>query len=96
MSEEISIHVTIASRKYPLTVATKDQELVVKVASNLDKAVKKLQSSYAIQDRQDLMAMAALQVASKSEVSAKQNSSNSDLDITSKLQLLLDRSEQLV
>ena len=96
MSEEISIHVTIASRKYPLTVATKDQDLVKKVASDLDSAVKTLQSNYAIQDRQDLMAMAALQVASKFAVSATKTPSNSDSDITSELQLLLDKSEKLV
>ncbi|MFK7757199.1 MAG: cell division protein ZapA [Flavobacteriales bacterium] len=96
MSEEVSIHVTIATRKYPLTVAKKDQELVLKVASDIDNAVKALQSSYAIQDRQDLMAMAALQVATKAAVGTKPNSSDSDSNVTKELQILLEKSEGLV
>lgn len=96
MSEEVSIHVTIGSRKYPLTVAKKDQELVEKIASDLETAVKTLQASYAIQDRQDLMAMAALQVATKAAVASKNTSSDSDAKITNELQLLFDKSESLV
>jgi len=51
MSESISIKVTIAGRKYPLSVSTKDEALIQEIAKDLDKTVETLQSSYSVIDK---------------------------------------------
>ena len=97
MSEDISIKVSIGGRKYPLTVAVKDEAMVQKIAADLDKTITSLKENYAVQDKQDLMAMAALQGAVKQ--TAKNSSSvesNLDSDLLSSLERLVNKSEALV
>ena len=60
---ELSIKVSIAGRVYPLTISAADEEIVRKAAKRVDDQIKQLQSAYAVKDRQDLFAMAALQSA---------------------------------
>jgi len=60
---ELSIKVSIAGRVYPLTISASDEEIVRKAAKRVDDQIKQLQSAYAVKDRQDLFAMAALQSA---------------------------------
>jgi cell division protein ZapA (FtsZ GTPase activity inhibitor) len=60
--EEVSIKVTVAGRTYPLTI-DKQQEVVIRDAERrLGESVDVFQKSYAVKDKQDLLAMAALQV----------------------------------
>lgn len=60
--EEVSIKVTIGGRTYPLTI-DKQQEVVIRDAERrLGESVDVFQKSYAVKDKQDLLAMAALQV----------------------------------
>ena len=97
MSEDISISVTIGGRKYPLTVAVKDQEMVKSIAEDLNNTVSSLKESYAVQDRQDLLAMAALQVAVKQAASKKAKPSTTDnSDIIVDIERLFAKSESLV
>lgn len=97
MSDDISINVSIGGRKYPLTVASKDEAMVKNIAADLDKTITSLKENYAVQDRQDLLAMAALQVAVKQ---ASKNSSPAessvDSDLQSSLERLLNKSEGLI
>lgn len=97
MSDDISINVSIGGRKYPLTVASKDEAMVKNIAADLDKTITSLKENYAVQDRQDLLAMAALQVAVKQ---ASKNSSPAELsvdsDLQSSLERLLKKSEGLI
>ena len=97
MSESISIKVTIAGRKYPLSVSTKDEALIQEIAKDLDKTVETLQSSYSVNDKQDLMAMAALQVATKQAINQNNSASNSESnsEIIDDLKALLERSNHL-
>lgn len=67
---KLSIKVVVAGRTYPLTVNESEQEKVMKAAEDINKAIKLLQDNYAVKDMQDLLAMTALQLASKSENSA--------------------------
>lgn len=71
---EMSIKVTIAGRIYPITVKADEEEKVRDAAKRVDENLKLLQSSYAVKDKQDLLAMTALQMATKSsENNAKQD-----------------------
>ena len=65
MSTGQSIKVSIAGRNYPLTVSAEEEEYIRKAASTINDIVLNFQENYAVKDKQDLLAMAALQVASK-------------------------------
>ena len=64
MSEH-SIKVTIGGRIYPITVKSEEEEVVRKAADQVDKNIKHLQQNYAVKDKQDLLAMTALEMATK-------------------------------
>jgi cell division protein ZapA len=64
MSEK-SIKVTIAGRIYPISVKPEEEEMVRAAAKNVDDSVKLLLENYAVKDKQDLLAMTALQIATK-------------------------------
>lgn len=61
---ESSIQVTIAGRTYPLTVADGEAGSVRDAAGKIDELVQRFQRDYGVSDRQDLLAMAALQLLS--------------------------------
>ncbi len=67
---ESSIQVTIAGRTYPLTVADGEAARVREAAGRIDELVQRFQRDYGVSDRQDLMAMAALQLLSEPTTSA--------------------------
>jgi len=98
MSESISIKVSIGGRKYPLSVAKKDENLVQEIANDLDKTLETLQNNYSVTDKQDLIAMAALQTSTKRALNHtnKSNSTEPDQSLIEDLQALLDRSNHLV
>ncbi len=62
---KLSLKVVVAGRTYPLSVSEDEVEKVKKAASDINKAIKTLQESYAVKDVQDLLAMTALQLAVK-------------------------------
>jgi len=68
---ELSIKVSIAGRTYPLTIKRDEEELIRKAAKNVDDNVRTLQQTYAVKDKQDLLAMAALQMATNALKSSK-------------------------
>ena len=63
---KLSIKVIVAGRTYPLTVSEGEEAKVLKAAEDINKAIKLLQDNYAVKDMQDLLAMTALQLATKS------------------------------
>lgn len=62
---ESSIQVTIAGRTYPLTVAEGEAARVREAAGKIDELVQRFQKDYGVSDKQDLIAMAALQLMSQ-------------------------------
>ncbi len=62
---ELSIKVTIAGRIYPITAKAEEEEKVRAAAKKVDDNIKHLQENYAVKDKQDLLAMTALQFATK-------------------------------
>lgn len=63
---KLSLKVVVAGRTYPLTVNHGEEAKVTKAAEDINKAIKMLQDNYAVKDMQDLLAMTALQLATKS------------------------------
>ncbi len=68
MSEKLKIKVTIADRVYPLTIKLDEEEGVRRAVKKIGELSKKFSQSYAVQDKQDVLAMCALQFASQLEV----------------------------
>ena len=68
MSEKLKIRVTIGDRIYPLTINIEEEEGVRKAVKRINNLADKFEKSYAVQDKQDVLAMCALQFASQVEV----------------------------
>ncbi len=66
--DKLKIKVSIAGRVYPLTIKREEEENIRKAAAKIEAIVKQFESNYAVKDKQDLLAMCALQLSSKVEV----------------------------
>ena len=62
---EVAIKVTIAGRTYPLTVRSEEEAGIRSAEQSLEESIDMFQKSYAVKDKQDLLAMAALQVTAR-------------------------------
>jgi cell division protein ZapA (FtsZ GTPase activity inhibitor) len=60
-----SIKVILAGRTYPLSINDNEAEKVQAAVDAINKNIKMLQDNYAVKDMQDLLAMTALQLATK-------------------------------
>lgn len=65
MSDLLKIKVNLADRVYPLTISRSDEENVRAAAKSIEATLKKFGQGYAVRDKQDLLAMCALQLASR-------------------------------
>ena len=65
MSELNSVKVSIGNRTYPLRVSKEEEEKVQQAAQAINKRLKEFEDSYAVKDKQDLLAMCALQFATE-------------------------------
>ena len=65
MGEYLSIKVSIANRTYPLRITQEEHDRVLQAAENINKRIKEFEENYAVKDKQDLLAMCALQFASE-------------------------------
>ena len=78
MDEKLKIKLSIADRVYPLTIDPRQEEGLRKAAKNIENLVKKFEQNYAVRDKQDVLAMCALQFASKIEQGGIDRSENSE------------------
>ena len=69
MEKKLRIKITIAGRVYPLSInnAT-EEEGMRKAANRINELVSKFEKNYAVSDKQDVLAMCALQFASQVEI----------------------------
>lgn len=72
----VSLQVTIAGRKYPLTVKAEEEAIVRQAEATIHTLVSGLQEKYHVKDIQDLLAMSLLQLASKNTSSAAPEKQN--------------------
>jgi cell division protein ZapA len=63
MSDKLKIKLSIADRVYPLSVDAEQEESLRQAAAQLQKMVKQFEANYAVNDKQDVLAMCALQLA---------------------------------
>lgn len=88
MAEPLKIKVTIAGRVYPINVKNENEEEGMrKAAKHINDLVTKFEKNYAVSDKQDVLAMCALQFASLIEISAI-NKDQDIIEVTEKISKL--------
>ena len=65
--DKLKVKIPVADRVYPLTIDPAKEEGLRKAAKSIEKMVKQLEQSYAVRDKQDVLAMCALQFAARAE-----------------------------
>jgi cell division protein ZapA len=93
MAESLKIKVTIAGRVYPIRINNENEEEGMRKAANqINELVTKFEKNYEVSDKQDVLAMCALQFASLIEINAINN--NEDIvkatEKINKLNVLID------
>ncbi|ESU19667.1 hypothetical protein FCR2A7T_18280 [Flavobacterium cauense R2A-7] len=78
MSEKLKIKISIADRVYPLTVDYSQEEGLRTASKKIDAMIKQFEENYAVRDKQDVLAMCALQFAS--QVEQKQIDKSTDFE----------------
>ena len=67
MSEQLKIKLSIANRVYPLTISPSQEEGLRKAAKKIETMIGQFEQNYSVRDKQDVLAMCALQFASQVE-----------------------------
>lgn len=60
-----SIRIELAGRAYPLTVSPEEEVNIRKAAQEINESITRLKAAYPLTDKQDLLAMAALEVTTR-------------------------------
>lgn len=91
---KLKINLVIAGRTYPVSVnSTREEEGMRKAAAKINQLIAKFEQNYAVSDKQDVLAMCALQFASKSEISeiSKEETNTEALEKISALTQLIEK-----
>lgn len=90
--DERSINVELAGRAYPLTINQAEEENVRKAVNEINESIARLKANYPLTDKQDLLAMASLEVAVRAlNTSAPQQEAATDEVLTAIERMLSDR-----
>ena len=81
MSEKLKIKISIADRVYPLTVDPSQEEGLRSASKKIDGMIKQFEQSYAVRDKQDVLAICALQFAAQVEQKQITTSQTSETDL---------------
>jgi cell division protein ZapA len=81
------IKLSIADRVYPLSVPEGEEAILREAAKSLNVMVDHFEKNYAVKDKQDVLAMCALQVAVQSSKEAEANTT-SQSDVHKKIAIL--------
>lgn len=87
MADQLKIKLSIADRIYPLTIDPAQEEGLRKATKKIEAMIKRFEKSYAVRDKQDVLAMCALQFAAQVEQKQIDNTTDT-LDSEAKLKAL--------
>ena len=93
MDEKLKIKISIADRVYPLTVELSQEEGLRSASKKIDTMIKQSEENYAVRDKQDVLAMCALQFASQVEQKQIDNAIDGEatIDRIKKINAVLDQ-----
>lgn len=91
MNEKLKIKISIGGRVYPLSINNaSEEEGMRKAATKINALINKFEKNYAVSDKQDVLAMCALQFASQSEIHDINKNENTE-EATQKLNALSNK-----
>ena len=70
------IKLNIGNRIYPLSVDSSQEEVLRKASKKINEMINDYESKYAVKDKQDSLAMCALQILSQSNIFVKSDKKN--------------------
>lgn len=88
--EERSIRIELAGRAYPLTIHPDEEANIRAAAQEINESIARLKKSYPLTDKQDLLAMAALEVTTRALNTATPPPSSIDKEVLDELDRLLN------
>ncbi|GAA3737616.1 Cell division protein ZapA [compost metagenome] len=93
MDGKLRIKISIADRVYPLTVEPAQEEGLRSASKKIDAMIKQFEENYAVRDKQDVLAMCALQFASQVEQKQIDNTIDGEetIERIKRLNTLLDQ-----
>jgi len=95
MDDKLKIKISIADRVYPLTVDFHQEEGLRSASKKIDVMIKQFEENYAVRDKQDVLAMCALQFAA--QVEQKQIDSSAGLEeAMQRLEMMNERLDGLL
>ena len=78
----LKIKINIANRIYPMTINRDAEENIRKSVKKIEERLKFYEKNYAIKDRQDLLAMCLIEIATKLEsVNDSTTKDNNDVEL---------------
>jgi cell division protein ZapA len=80
----LKVKINIAGRQYPLSINAEEEEAVRAAGKEINKLIQEFEERYAVTDKQDAIAMVALQMASKLNL-LKQTGKGADNAVNDKL-----------
>ena len=88
------IEIKIASRHYPMTINSDEEEMLLSCAEEINGILKQFEQKYAVSDKQDALAMVTIQLALREAKLKKQVKDNEEMttERSSKLLELIDQS----
>jgi len=89
MADKLKIKLSVADRVYPLTINPEQEEGLRKAAKKIEAMIKQFEQSYAVRDKQDVLAMCALQFAAQVEQKVIDKDSD-EINVISRLSGLND------
>jgi cell division protein ZapA len=78
MADQLKIKLSIADRIYPLTINPSQEEGLRLATKKIEEMIKRFEKSYAVRDKQDVLAMCALQFAAQVEQKGIDNETDSE------------------
>ena len=95
MDDKLKIKISIADRVYPLNVDPAQEEGLRSASKKIDAMIRQFEESYAVRDKQDVLAMCALQFAAQSEQKQIDKSTNLE-EAFEKLKKMDERANELL
>lgn len=88
------IEIKIASRIYPMTINPEEEAMILECTQEISGILRQFEEKYSVSDKQDALAMAAIQLAIREAKLKKQMKDNEEItaERISKLLELIDQS----
>ena len=95
MDDKLKIKISVADRVYPLTVDPSQEEGLRSASKKIDTMIRQFEENYAVRDKQDVLAMCALQFAAQVEQKQIDKSTNLE-EAFEKLKKMDERANELL